>query len=196
MTKKSKLILAAASMLLILTFFFPIWKINLEAPQYPEGIGLNIWLNQITGYNPHDLQTLNGLNHYIGMKEITPDSIHELKVMPFIIAFMILFGLFAAYKGNRNLVKVWIIFFIILGIVGIIDFYIWEYNYGHQLNPHAPIKVPGMSYQPPLIGKKQLLNITAISIPYISTFLIFVSILMASFSLYIDSKMKKKKLES
>ena len=196
MTKKSKLILAAASMLLILTFFFPIWKINLEAPQYPEGIGLNIWLNQITGYNPHDLQTLNGLNHYIGMKEITPDSIHELKVMPFIIAFMILFGLCAAYKGNRNLVKVWIIFFIILGIVGIIDFYIWEYNYGHQLNPHAPIKVPGMSYQPPLIGKKQLLNITAISIPYISTFLIFVSILMASFSLYIDSKMKKKKLES
>jgi copper chaperone NosL len=46
-----------------------------------------------------------------------------------------------------------------------IDFYRWNYNYGHDLDPNAPIQVPGMSYQPPIIGYKQLLNFGAYSIP-------------------------------
>jgi copper chaperone NosL len=46
-----------------------------------------------------------------------------------------------------------------------VDFYRWEYNYGHNLDPAAPIQVPGMAYQPPLLGYKQLLNFGAFSIP-------------------------------
>lgn len=60
---------------------------------------------------------------------------------------------------------VWVVFFMMLGIAGGIDFYLWEYDYGHNLNPEAAIKIPGMSYQPPLIGSKQLANFTAYSIP-------------------------------
>ncbi len=45
------------------------------------------------------------------------------------------------------------------------DFWRWEYNYGHNLNPEAAIIVPGMAYQPPLIGFKQLLNFGAYSMP-------------------------------
>ena len=52
-----------------------------------------------------------------------------------------------------------------------IDFWRWEYNYGHDLNPDAAIKVPGMAYQPPLIGYKQLLNFGAYSIPDIGGWL-------------------------
>ncbi len=190
MNKKSKILIGLAALLLILTFFFPIWKINLEAPQYPEGIGLNIWINQITGMNYNDLNTLNSLNHYIGMQKITPESISELKIMPYIIGFMILFGLTAAFTGNKNLVKIWIVAFIIMAAVGLVDFYMWEYNYGHNLNPHAPIKVPGMSYQPPLLGSKQLLNINATSIPYIGSVIIFLSVGLSLAALYIDSKKK------
>ncbi len=51
------------------------------------------------------------------------------------------------------------------GIIAMADFWKWEYNYGHNLNPDAAIIVPGMSYQPPLIGFKQLLNFGAYSIP-------------------------------
>ena len=46
-----------------------------------------------------------------------------------------------------------------------VDFYRWNYEYGHNLDPNAAIKVPGMAYQPPLIGYKQLLNFGAYSIP-------------------------------
>lgn len=191
MNSTSKKLLFASALILVGVFFFPLWNINLEAPQYPEGLGIRIWVNQITGYKENDLQSINGLNHYIGMKAIDPDDIPELKIMPFAIGFMILFGLFNALKGNRKTVYTWIILFLILGAIGLYDFYVWEYNYGHNLSPDAPIKVPGMSYQPPLIGSKQLLNINAVSLPSISSFIILISLLLAVMAIIIDKKKSK-----
>lgn len=188
MNSNSKKLLFASALILVGVFFFPLWNINLEAPQYPEGLGLRIWVNQITGLKVNDLQNINGLNHYIGMKPINPDDIPELTIMPYAIAFMILFGLFNAVKGNRKTVYVWIILFLILGAIGLYDFYMWEYNYGHNLSPDAPIKVPGMAYQPPLIGSKQLLNINAVSLPSISSFIVLASIMLAVVAIWIDKK--------
>jgi len=193
MDKRSRIVVAFAALLLILVFFFPIWKISLQAPQYPEGLGLHIWINQVTGENYHNLESINGLNHYIGMKKITPDSIPELKIMPTIIIFMILFGLFASFKGSKKLVVVWILLFVILAVAGLVDFYMWEYNYGHDLNPNAPIKIPGMYYQPPLLGSEKLLNITATSIPYIGTWIIGITIMLALGALYLNSEKNKLK---
>ncbi|WP_337865536.1 hypothetical protein [Ignavibacterium sp.] len=193
MNSNSKKLLFASALILVGVFFFPLWNINLEAPQYPEGLGLRIWVNQITGLKENDLQNINGLNHYIGMKPINPDDIPELTIMPYVIAFMILFGLFNAVKGNRKTVYVWIILFLILGVVGLYDFYLWGYNYGHNLSPDAPIKVPGMTYQPPLIGSKQLLNINAVSLPSISSFIILASVMLAVAAIWIDKKKGKQK---
>lgn len=191
MNTKSRIMVAVAALMLILTFFFPLWTIDLNAPQYPEGLGIRIWLDQISGMKPNDLQSINGLNHYIGMKVIDPESIPELKIMPYIIVFMIVFGLLNAYMKNRKLIYIWLIFFIILGVIGMYDFYMWEYDYGHQLNPDAPIKVPGMTYQPPLIGSKQLLNISAVSLPSTAAIVIFISIFLNIAALYVDTKGKK-----
>lgn len=188
MNSNSKKLLFASALILVGVFFSPLWNINLEAPQYPEGLGLRIWVNQITGLKENDLQNINGLNHYIGMKPINPYDIPELTIMPYAIAFMILFGLFNAVKGNRKTVYVWIILFLILGAIGLYDFYMWEYNYGHNLSPDAPIKVPGMAYQPPLIGSKQLLNINAVSLPSISSFIVLASIMLAVVAIWIDKK--------
>lgn len=191
MNTKSRIMVAVAALILILTFFFPLWTIDLNAPQYPEGLGIRIWLDQISGMKPNDLQSINGLNHYIGMKVIDPESIPELKIMPYIIVFMIVFGLLNAYMKNRKLIYIWLILFIILGVIGMYDFYMWEYDYGHQLNPDAPIKVPGMTYQPPLIGSKQLLNISAVSLPSTAAIVIFISIFLNIAALYVDTKGKK-----
>ncbi len=194
MNTKSKILTALASLMLLLTFFFPIWQIDLNAPQYPEGLGLRIWLNEIGGLKPNDLQSINGLNHYIGMQVIEPESIPELKIMPFVIVFMILFGLFNAYAGKPLLLKIWIVLFIVVAVAGLIDFYIWGYNYGHNLNPDAPIKVPGMSYQPPLIGSKQLLNINAVSLPAIGTYVILISMTITAFAAFSKSFRFKEKV--
>ena len=196
MEKKSRIIIIIAALMVMLTFVFPLWYIDLEAPQYPEGIGLEIWINQIVGQNPHDLANINGLNHYIGMKVIEPESIPELKIMPFLMIFMMLFGLTAGIFGKRTLVYTWIVFFIIMAAIGMYDFYMWEYDYGHNLNPHAAIKIPGMAYQPPLIGSKMLLNFNAISMPHIATYVLAFAVMLAVAALIIDMKIKKKRNQS
>jgi copper chaperone NosL len=158
-------------------YILPIWSISLEAPQYPEGIGMHIWVDKITGKNPHDLQNINGLNHYIGMKAITPETITELKVMPWIFGLLIGLGLVAAATGKPVMLCIWVGLFLACSILGLVDFYLWEYDYGHDLDPTAAIKVPGMNYQPPLIGSKKLLNFTAHSWPALGGWIIFASLI-------------------
>ena len=165
LNKKSRMLFGSAVVLLLLLYFFPIWRIGLSAPQYPEGMGLYIWINKISGENKHDLDNINRLNHYIGMKEILPNEIPELKILPFLIGALILIGLIGIFTNKRIFFFMWFTIFLITTVIGMVDFYKWEYDYGHNLNPKAPIKVPGMTYQPPLIGTKKLLNITAASYP-------------------------------
>jgi len=147
-------------------FFAPIWRVSLDAPQYPEGIGMEIWINNVTGVKENDLANINNLNHYIGMKRIEPDAIPELRLMPWVVGALLVSGLAVSALGRRRLAQVWVGTFVVVALVGLADFWRWEYDYGHDLDmENAIIKVPGMSYQPPLIGSKQLLNFRATSLP-------------------------------
>jgi hypothetical protein len=156
---------AVAALALLLAFVLPLWKITLDAPQYPEGLGLNIRVSTIEGQKPHDLQNINGLNHYIGMARIEPESIPELRFMPWVLGALVVLGLATAATGSRKVLITWTAVFVVMAVAGLVDFYRWEYNYGHNLNPEAAIRVPGLSYQPPLIGSTKLLNFTAHSWP-------------------------------
>lgn len=166
MKNKSKILMFLAALMLLGLFAFPLWKIRLEAPQYPDGVNMYIWVNKITGDSPSTLQNINILNHYIGMQYIKPDSIPELTYFPYVVIFMTLLGIGFSFTKNRKLFIFWGVLLLVLGALGIYDFYLWEYDYGHNLSPTAPIKIPGMVYQPPLIGSKMLLNFNAISWPH------------------------------
>lgn len=162
----SRLSIAAAALLLALTYFLPLWEIALIAPQYPEGLGMEIWINQVRGQHPGDLAKINNLNHYIGMKHIKPESIPELRVMPWIMRVVMILGLVVAIGGRRWMLTAWLTVFLVIAAAGLVDFYLWGYDYGHNLDlENAIIKVPGMTYQPPLIGSKKLLNFEAVSLP-------------------------------
>ncbi len=171
MKNLSAKLIVIASTLLTGLFIFPIWRIRLVAPQYPEGLQMVIWLNKITGGSPHDLNNINLLNHYIGMSPIVPGSLPELKLMPWIAAFLIMLGLAAGFSKRSGLEAAWVSLLAVAGIAGLCDFKRWEYQYGHHLNPEAPIKVTGMYYDPPFLGIKHLLNITASSYPGIGFYL-------------------------
>jgi hypothetical protein len=165
MRRSSRVIVACASLLLLLVYVTPLWRIELVAPQYPEGLGLRIWVDRITGIKPNDLNSINGLNHYIGMRAIEPEAIPELSYMPQLLAGAVAGGLLVALLGRRGPLTVWAGLFALGAAAGLGDFWKWGYEYGHQLDPHAAIRVPGMSYQPPMIGSKQLLNFHATSWP-------------------------------
>jgi hypothetical protein len=172
MPRLARILTAVASAALLGLLVTPLWRVNLTAPQYPEGLGMQIGVNSIRGLSPNDLDNINGLNHYIGMKRITPEAIPELRIMPWIVVGLAVLGLAVAAAGKRTLVSAWLACFALVGVAGLVDFWRWEYDYGHNIDyAHAIIKIPGMSYQPPLIGVKQLLNFTAVSWPDIGGWL-------------------------
>ncbi len=176
MNKKSSRLLLLGAILLVGSYFFPLWTITLEAPQYPDGLRLDIWLYAIGGSSDDILQNINILNHYIGMKKIEPDAIPELKVFPYVVGALILIGLIGGLLKKKWLLWFWVISFVIFGVVAIYDFYLWEVDYGTNLDPNAPIKVPGMEYIPPLLGEKWLLNFRAISLPTTGAYFMMASI--------------------
>lgn len=185
---KARVILFLSGLALIGVLFLPIWTIELNAPQYPEGLGMSIHANKLGG----DIEIINGLNHYIGMKTLHEKDFPEFTILPYCIVFFSLLFVLTAWIAKRKMLTALLILFLIFGITAMADFWRWEYNYGHNLNPDAAIKVPGMSYQPPLIGYKQLLNFGAYSMPGFGGWIfIGVGVLLAGVVVY-EFKLKKK----
>ena len=169
LSKLSRILLIVCGISLIVSIFVPLWAIYLEAPQYPEGLGMFLWSNKITG----DYEIINGLNHYIGMKTIHQEDFWEFKVLPYALGFFAVLAFLFAFLKKKWGLYFFTALFLLFGIAFMVDFWLWEYDYGHNLNPNAPIIVPGMSYQPPLLGFKQLLNFGAYSYPDVGGWIMF-----------------------
>ncbi len=157
----NRIILVICGLALLSVIVLPIWRIELQAAQYPEGLELLIYSNKLDG----NVEIINGLNHYIGMRELREDDFVEFKVLPYIIGLFGLSFIVVALVGRPRYLYGLFFGFLAFGVVAMIDFWRWLYEYGHDLDPTAPIQVPGMAYQPPLLGFKQLLNFGAYSIP-------------------------------
>ncbi len=184
------MILAAVSLAML--FVFPMWRITLIAPQYPDGVTMYIWINKISGDSPGTLQNINILNHYVGMQYIEPDAIPELKYFPYVIIALAGLALLAAAINKRQFYLAWAILFAILAGLGLYDFYLWEYDYGHNLSDTAPIKIPGASFQPPLLGSKTILNFIAESYPALGGYFAGLSALLAVAAWWLRSKARKQ----
>lgn len=187
-----RILFLTGALLLLLVFAFPLWQITLFAPQYPDGITMYIWVNKISGNSEGILQNINILNHYIGMAKIEPESIPELKYFPYIIYTMTAAGIALFFLNKPKGFLIWSLVLIVLGILGIYDFYLWEYEYGHNLSPDAPIKIPGMVYQPPLFGRKMLLNFEAFSYPHWGSFFLGAAIILGLLASWLGIRRKKK----
>lgn len=166
----TRIIIAVASLAMISALYVPLWQILMWAPQYPEGLEMKIWIDDISG----DVKIISALNHYIGMKHIEVSMFPEFGYMKYIVLALMGVGLVTALIGRRIVLVSFALLIVATGVLALVDFYMWGYDYGHNLDPTAPIVVPGMSYQPPLIGTKQLLNFTAFSGPDIGSWIFLI----------------------
>ena len=183
MTRFSRVLLACAASLVVFALCVPLWRIQLIAPQYPEGLGMEIHAGTVRGAKEHDLENINSLNHYIGMKAIVPGDIAELRVIPWFIAGLAVLGVIAAAVGRRKLAIGWLVGFALVGALGLWDFRRWAHDYGTNLDTErAIIKVPDMTYEPPIIGTKQLLNFTATSLPDVGSLILGVAFVLAAYA--------------
>jgi copper chaperone NosL len=195
LSKRSRIIIFIAALLIIPAIFLPVWTITLVAPQYPRGIKMSMYSNKLTEYNPETGITnnipklINGLNHYIGMHEIRPDEFKEFRWLPYAIIVFSILALLSAVVGRGYFATVGWVLFILFAVFMVGDFYRWLYEYGHNLNPQAAIKID--PYMPPVIGWKRLANFKVISLPGSGSILMGIAAILGPIILWLESRQRR-----
>ncbi len=190
------------SLFLLGLFVFPLWNIMLGAPQYPEPLGMNIHIDGIKGFNEFDIQNIDGLNHYIGMKTIPkPEDMWEFSTFPLVIAAMVFLGVLIGVLGYFKKVSYkwflgWFVFMSVLGVLGMYDFNAWMTDYGTNLDPHAIMKIANpdgtpMTYKPPLFGNAKMLNFDVTSLPDTGAWLMFIGMSLTVIAFFVGKKSAK-----
>lgn len=171
-------LLLVAVLVLVLGATLPLWRISLVAPQYAEGLTLDMYTYQIVaGNGGQDLPEINTLNHYIGMKPIVQADFLEMKLLPFAVGVFALLALRAVVVGSvMNVVDLGVLF-LYFGAFSLGSFAYRLYSYGHHLDPRAPMKIE--PFMPVVIGSQQIANFVQTSLPLAGTlcmgaFLLFV----------------------
>ena len=160
----SRLVLAVLALGLLLSFAAPLWRIHLIAPQYPDGLWIDIWSYKLEGGGDgQHVQEINTLNHYIGMRPLDREALSDLDWIPFALGGLVLLALRAAAIGTvRSLLDVAVLtLYFTLFSFGRFAHKLWLF--GHDLSPTAPMKVE--PFMPPLVGSKQIANFVSTSLP-------------------------------
>lgn len=161
---ESRLVLAVLVVPLILSFTQPLWRISMEAPQYPQGLYLDVYAYKLDGgHEGHDIEEINQLNHYIGMRPIEQSEFADLDWIPFATGLLAILTLRAAVVGNvRSLVDVSVLTSYIAAF-SLARFLYKLYVFGHDLDPRAAVTID--PFMPAVLGTKQVANFTTHSWP-------------------------------
>jgi hypothetical protein len=186
-----RLLVLAAAVLLVAIYILPLWNLTMFAPQYPEGLRLDIYSYRLVGGNDgQDLKEINVLNHYIGMRDLVVEDFTEFKWLPFVVGAIGLLYLRAAVLGTfGHLVDVFVLNLYFSG------FALWSfayklYQYGHTLSPTAAVKVP--PFMPPLFGYKQLANFEVYSYPQGASYALGASTLLVVVAIVVGLRQAKR----
>jgi Zn-dependent protease with chaperone function len=204
--KKASIIMMVGPLLLLGLFVFPLWNIMLGAPQYPDPLGMYIHIDGIRDVNEFDIQNIDGLNHYIGMKTIPkPEEMWEFSTFPIVIGGMIFLGSLIGLLGFFGKVSYkwflgWFILMSVLGVMGMYDFNEWMVDYGTNLDPHAIMKLANpdgtpMTYKPPLFGHTKMLNFDVTSLPSTGAWFMFTGMMLTVVAFFVGRKQRESTVE-
>ncbi len=168
---RSRGLILVAVVLLLPTYFFPLWRMTLYSNQFPEGLVLKIYSFKLEGGKSayrDDLREINTLNHYIGMRELHEDDFTEFKWIPFVVGGVMLLALRVSVLGRMSALVDLVVLFSYFGLFSLWSFYHKLYLYGHELDPTAAVKVA--PFTPPIIGHHTLANFEVYSLPDVGTY--------------------------
>ena len=164
-----RVLVVLASLLVIPVYLFPLWQLTMFAPQYPQGLRLNIYSYKLdVGNNGQDVKEVNVLNHYIGMKDLTTEAFTEFKWIPFVVGAMALLFLRSAVHGQMHTLVDVAVMYVYFALFSLWSFAYKLYSYGHNLDEKAAVKVA--PFMPPVFGYRKIANFEVYSYPGIASY--------------------------
>lgn len=140
--------LGGAALLLLISVFLPYWSLTLHAPQYPGGLEVKLYVNHVTG----DVDEIDGLNHYIGMRSLKEAAPLERTLSVIIIIGIALLSIAAIYIHSP--VAAFFSFpAFLFPVIFLGDLYFWLWNFGTNLDPKAALSSSVKPFVPPLLGE-------------------------------------------
>jgi len=137
-----------ARILLLVSIFLPYWHMELEAPQYPDGLFLTAYVNHLSG----DVREIDGLNHYIGMRPLNEAARLERQASVWMIVAMVFLMEGAIFTHSR-----WAALLAVPAIafppLFLIDLQFWMHTFGQNLDPKAPLSASVKPFTPTILGE-------------------------------------------
>jgi len=184
------LILGLAAFLLLISIFLPYWQLTLMAPQYPQGLRMEAYVNHVAG----DVDEIDGLNHYIGMRSLKEAAELERSLSILMIGAIVLLLIGSIYTHSP-----FALFFtvpaILYPILFLGDLYFWMHDFGMHLDPHAPLSNAVKPFVPPIIGEGFVGQFRTIASWQIGLFLSIAASVLIIAGLYYHSKAYKPLME-
>ncbi|MBU2646235.1 cytochrome C [bacterium] len=168
----------------------PVWRVSLEAPQYPkasfpDGIPVFFHMTDFSG----KVNEMNTINHYIGMDPMEAGAVFLRQIAPFVyLIFTILLVVYLFYNG-----PLWWLLGIIPALMPwyYLFFYSkWLYWFGHNMHDFGQFEVK--PFMPTVFGDGKVAQFTTHSYPTVGFYLLLVYFLLLVFSVLIRRKAMKE----
>ena len=141
------IVLSLARLALLCSIFLPYWNLDLKAPQYPKGLTVTTYVNQVTG----DVREVDSLNHYIGMRPLADAAKLEKSV-----SILALIALVLLVEGVAYIHSKWAALIalpaVLYPFIFLADLYYWLHRFGTDLDPTAAMSNSVKPFTPPLLG--------------------------------------------
>ncbi len=141
-------LLMLAALLLMVSMFLPYWSMKMNAPQYPKGLKVNVYINHLEG----DMREIDELNHYLGMKRLDEGGQLERSVSVFALVTLGLLLMGGVFIHNQ-----WagVLALPVFGfpIAFVADLWWILYQFGHSIDPHSALGGAIKPFTPPVLGE-------------------------------------------
>lgn len=181
----------AAAILLAISVLLPYWTLRLTAPQYPDGLTVNAFVNRLEG----DVHELEGLNHYVGLSSFEDAAVFERSVS--IAAILTLSGLLvAALAIHSRWVLLLVAPAVLFPLFFVADLQFWLWRFGHNLDPLAPFAAAVGEFSPPVFGPAKIAQFDTLALPNVGLLMAVTAGILTAIGLWYHRKVYRPLIAS
>ncbi|MBL8156669.1 MAG: cytochrome C [Anaerolineae bacterium] len=186
-----------AAVLLLVSISQPYWGLVLQAPQYPGGLRLRVFVNNMTGDEDpklDEVREIDGLNHYIGMKSLYEAAKFERSIAIPAVILMVALLVVAAFWRRR---WTWLLAIpaLLFPIIFLADLGFWMAYYGQNLDPYAPLSSSIQPFTPPVLGEGVIGQFKTVAYVDTGWYIVFVGSLLIAAALLVKLGSRNMKPE-